>query len=221
LGKTQKQAQKSFEIHRNDQSLPAEKVDVLYELERKIIEILLLYGNQEQEFEDLLLQTNEEGVMEMVSDFKQYKVYQRIYLSLQEDEVELAHPLFKKIFQDLMAYFNQHDEFQLEQYLMHLAPDQIQEITNILMAEEQQLLHKWESKQIEVKGKDQTVAQYVSETILTLRWFLVDRIIEGLKAELSTESAADNSETLGLAMDYSKLIHNFSQKLGRVMSRYH
>lgn len=221
LGKTQKQAQKSFEIHRNDQSLPAEKVDVLYELERKIIEILLLYGNQEQEFEDLLLQTNEEGVMEMVSDFKQYKVYQRIYLSLQEDEVELAHPLFKKIFQDLMAYFNQHDEFQLEQYLMHLAPDQIQEITNILMAEEQQSLHKWESKQIEVKGKDQTVAQYVSETILTLRWFLVDRIIEELKAELSTELAADNSETLGLAMDYSKLIHNFSQKLGRVMSRYH
>ncbi len=220
-GKQMKQEQKSFEVLRNEQPLPTEKVDVLYELERKIIEILLLYGNQDQEFEDLLLQANEEGVVETVSVFKTYKVYQRIYLSLQEDEVELAHPLFQKIFTDLMAYFNQHEHFQLEQYLMHLEADQIQEITNILMAEEQQLLHKWESKQIEVKGKDQTVAQYVSETILTLRWFLVDRIIEGLKGELATESTADNSETLGLAMDYSKLIHNFSQKLGRVMSRYH
>ena len=105
--------------------------------------------------------------------------------------------------------------------MMHLEADQIQEITNILMAEEQQLLHNWESKQIEVKGKDQTIAQYVSETILSLRWFLVDRIIEELKGELSKETEADNSETLGLAMDYTKLIHNFSHKLGRVMSRYH
>jgi DNA primase len=220
-GKQLKQEQKSFEVLRNEQPLPTEKVDVLYELERKIIEILLLYGNCEEEFEDVLLQANEEGVVETVSVFKTYKVYHRIYLSLQEDEVELAHPLFKKIFTDLMAYFNQHEHFQLEQYLMHLDPDQIQEITNILMAEEQQLLHNWESKQIEVKGKDQSIAQYVSETILTLRWFLVDRIIEGLKAELAAESKADNTETLGMAMDYSKLIHNFSQKLGRVMSRYH
>lgn len=220
-GKQLKQEQKSFEVLRNEQPLPTEKVDVLYELERKIIEILLLYGNCEEEFEDVLLQANEEGVVEMVSVFKTYKVYHRIYLSLQEDEVELAHPLFKKIFTDLMAYFNQHEHFQLEQYLMHLDPDQLQEITNILMAEEQQLLHNWESKQIEVKGKDQSIAQYVSETILTLRWFLVDRIIEGLKGELAAESTADNTETLGMAMDYSKLIHNFSQKLGRVMSRYH
>jgi len=220
-GKQLKQEQKSFEVLRNEQPLPTEKVDVLYELERKIIEILLLYGNCEEEFEDVLLQANEEGVVETVSVFKTYKVYHRIYLSLQEDEVELAHPLFKKIFTDLMAYFNQHEHFQLEQYLMHLDPDQLQEITNILMAEEQQLLHNWESKQIEVKGKDQSIAQYVSETILTLRWFLVDRIIEGLKGELAAESTADNTETLGMAMDYSKLIHNFSQKLGRVMSRYH
>ena len=221
LGKKMKQEQKSFEVVRKEAPLQTEKVDVLYELERKIIEILLLYGNLEEEFEDVFLQANEEGVVETVSVLKKQKVYQRIYLSLQEDEVELAHPLFKKIFNDLMAYFTQHDSFQLEQYMMHLEADQIQEITNILMAEEQQLLHNWESKQIEVTGKDQTIAQYVSETILSLRWFLVDRIIEELKGELSKETEADNSETLGLAMDYTKLIHNFSHKLGRVMSRYH
>lgn len=221
LGKKMKQEQKSFEVVRNQEPLPTEKVNVLYELERKIIEILLLYGNCEEEFEDLLLQANEDGVVETVSVLKQYKVYQRIYLSLQEDEVELAHPLFQKIYTDLMAYFNQQEVFQLEQYIMQLESDQIQEITNILMAEEQQLLHNWESKHIEVKGKDKTVAQYVSETILTLRWYLVNRIVEELKGELSNEPEADNGETLGLAMDYTKLIHSFSQKLGRVLSRYH
>ena len=62
--------------------------------------------------------------------------------------------------------------------------------------------------------------QYVSETILTMRWFLVDGIIEELKGSISSEPDADNSEPLSMAMDYSKLINSFSKKLGRVMSRY-
>jgi len=68
--------------------------------------------------------------------------------------------------------------------------------------------------------KDQSVGQYVSETILTLRWFLVDRIIEELKESISSEPDSDNTEPLSMAMDYYKLINSFSKKLGRVMSRY-
>jgi DNA primase len=34
--------------------LPRRKVDVLYRLERKIIEMLLLYGDKTEEFEDVL-----------------------------------------------------------------------------------------------------------------------------------------------------------------------
>jgi DNA primase len=60
----------------------------------------------------------------------------------------------------------------------------------------------------------------VSETILTLRWFLVDRIIEELKGSITTAPETDNTETMSLAMDYNKLINSFSKKLGRVMSRY-
>ena len=88
------------------------------------------------------------------------------------------------------------------------------------MLDEQQALHNWESKQIVVKQKDQTIGQYVSETILTMRWFLVDRIIEDLKSDISSELDYDNSETLSMAMDYYRLINSFSKKLGRVMSRY-
>lgn len=88
------------------------------------------------------------------------------------------------------------------------------------MDDERVALHNWEAKQIFVKQKDQTISQYVSETILTLRWFLVNKIIEEIKASISSETDADNSESLSMAMDYSKLINNFSGKLGRVMSRY-
>jgi len=219
-GKKIKEDQKAFEVVKNDNPIATEKIDVLYELERKIIEILLLYGNKTEEFEDILLKASEEGEIQQIVEKKEYKVYQRIFLSLQEDEVELANPLFRDIYNDLIAFFNQQENFSLEQYLKELKPEFSHEVTDILMLEEQQSLHNWEGQQIIVKLKDQTIGQYVSETILTLRWFLVDKIIEELKSEISSEPDADNTEPLSMAMDYYKLINAFSKKLGRVMSRY-
>lgn len=199
----------------------SKKVDILYELERKIIEILLLYGNKEDEFEDVLLKADEEGEMKEVSEMKTYKVYERIYLSLQEDETELANPLFSKIYEDLIAWYREHESLDTEQYLMRLEPEPAREVTNILMDEEREALHNWEAQQIIVKEKGVTVAQYVQETILTLRWYLVDKIINELKNSLANVSPdTDNAETLTMAMDYQRLINTFSTKLGRVMSRY-
>jgi DNA primase len=219
-GKKLKQDQKAFEVHKNENTAVNVKVDVLYELELKIIEILLLYGNIEEDFEDVLLKANDDGELHEVKEINKYKVFQRIYLSLQEDEVELATPIFKDIYNDLIQYFNENEAFEIEQYLMRLSPELSQEVTTILMDDEKVALHNWEAKQIYVKQKDKTISQYVSETILTLRWFLVNKIIEEIKASISSETDADNSENLSMAMDYSKLINNFSGKLGRVMSRY-
>ena len=220
VGKKQKQEQKAFEVHKNENQAVTAKVDVLYELELKIIEILLLYGNVEEEFEDFVYKANEEGELHEVKEINKYKVFQRIYLSLQEDEVELATPIFKEIYNDLISYFNENENFEIEQYLMRLSPELSQEVTTILMDDEKVVLHNWEAKQIYVKQKDKTIHQYVSETILTLRWFLVNKIIEEIKENLSKEADSDNSENLSMTMDYSRLVNNFSTKLGRVMSRY-
>ncbi|ESU29414.1 DNA primase [Flavobacterium limnosediminis JC2902] len=220
VGKKQKTEQKAFDVVKNIPEAVNSAVDVQYELERKIIEILLLYGTAEEEFEDILLKANEEGEAVETKEMNNYKVYQRIYLSLQEDEVELANPLFRAIYNDLINYFHQHETFELEQYLMRLDPQLAQEVTHILMEEEREVLHNWDSKQIVVKQKNQTISQYVSETILTLRWFLVDKIISELKNSISNEPEADNTEILSTAVDYYTLINSFSSKLGRVLSRY-
>ncbi len=220
LGKKQKQEQKAFEVVKNETPVQVQKIDILYGLERKIIEILLLYGNSVQEFEDVLLKTNEEGDIKEFIEKKEYKVYQRIYLSLHEDETELANPLFRDIYNNLIDFLNQNETFSVEQYIMHLHPDLAQEVTDIVMADERVTLHNWEGQNIFPKTKDQTISQYVSETILTLRWYLVDRIIEEIKSSILSEPGSDNIEPLSMAMDYSKLINSFSKKLGRVMSRY-
>ncbi|WP_281226741.1 DNA primase [Flavobacterium aquiphilum] len=220
VGKKVKQEQKAFEVVKNENPVQAAKVDVLYRLERKIIEILLLYGNKTEEFEDVYMRTNEAGEIETVTEKKEYKVYQRIYLSLQEDEVELANPLFRDIFNDLIQYYLQNENVEFEKYLMHLNSDFAQEVTDILMEDERLVLHNWEGQNIFPKNKNETIAQYVSETILTMRWYLVDKIIEELKNSVSNEPGSDNTEFMSMVMDYYKLINSFSKKLGRVMSRY-
>jgi len=246
VNKRQKQEQKPFEVHRNQNQKysggdpedprngppedypgepgysaePSEKVDILYRLERKVIEILLLYGDKTEEFEDVLLKSNEEGEIEMVTEKKEYKVFQRIYLSLQEDEVELSNNLFRDVFTDLISFYHQNEKFSLEQYLMRLRPEFAQEVTDILMEDEKVSLHNWEGQNIFAKDKHASIAQYVTETIMSMRWFLVDRIIEELKSSIQPDNS-DNTELLSMVVDYSKLVNSFSKKLGRVMSRYH
>ena len=220
IGKKIKQEQKSFDVIKSESLNQVEKVDVLYQLERTIIKILLLYGNSKEEFEDVLLKTNANGEVENTVEKKEYFVYQRVYLSLQEDEVELANPLFKNIYTNLIDYFNQNETFNIEHYLMQLPQEFAQEVTDILMEDEKLALHDWGGQNIFVKQKNETISQYVSETILTMRWYLVDKIIEELKGSILPDPSVDNSDTMSLAMDYSKLINSFSLKLGRVMSRY-
>lgn len=218
--KQYKEEQKAFEVVKNDVSQPTTKVDIQYELEHKIIQILLLYGDKEVEFEDTILGQNEDGEAIDVIEHKTYKVYQRIYMSLQEDEVELANPVFKSIFNHLIAYYNENETFELDKYLMHLPEELAQEVTTVLMNEEREVLHNWEVQQIYVKQKEATISQYVTETIITLRWYLVNNIIDDLKNSVSNEPETDNSETLEMVMAYLGLTHIFSKNLGRVLSRY-
>ncbi len=224
LGKKQNKAetssQQAFEVHKNENITVASPVDIQFELEHKIIEILLLYGNREEDFEDNLLKANESGEMEEVVETNKYKVYQRIFLSLQEDETELANPLFKSIYNDLIQFFQQNESFEIEQYLNQIPAEIAQEVTSILMNDEQEVLGNWEAKNIFVKQKEETISQNVTETILSLRWFLVDKIVEELKGSILQGENQDNSETLVLVNDYNGLKNMFSKKLGRVISRY-
>ncbi len=215
------QERKNLEVVRHEAPEALQNsIDPLYNLERKIIEILLLYGNVEEQFIETLLQPNEDDEVVEVEHKTLNKVYERIYLSLHEDEVELTNPLFRKIYEDLMNFFHHNKEWSLENYLMRLDPELAQEVTGIIMEEERDVLHQWETQNIIVKTKDEGIAQYVTETILTLRLYLVNTIIDQLKEELKAIDPENTTETLMMIMDYLKLTNSFSNKLGQVTSRF-
>ena len=219
-GKKLKQEQKAFEVVKDDIQVSRDRVDIVYALERKIIEMLLLYGSLEADFEDYILKANDDGEMIEEKEINTTRVFERIFLSLHEDEVELANPIFKEIYNDLIGYFNQNEDFNIENYLMKLPSEHSQIVTDILMTEEKELLHNWETKQIYVKKKTENVGQYVSETIISLREYLINKLIMDMMNNFTKEEESDLEELKSTINDYNKLKVNLTNKIGRIRSTY-
>ena len=213
--KQEKKEQKAFEVIRETQR--ETKVDVQYELERKIIEILLLYGNEEQQFEDLILKENEDGDLVLEPERVESRVYEKIYLDLQEDEIEMTHEHFRKIYYSLMETLNEKEDFSIATFLNELDQELVNNISSILMEEEKYRLHNWESKDIYPKVKATSISQLVSETILTLRCYLIKKRINVLQQN-TEDQTDDNREVLEEIVNYLQLNKLLNSKLNRVLS---
>ncbi|RTE53634.1 DNA primase [Arenibacter aquaticus] len=213
--KKSKPDQQAFNVVKNEPQ--QQKVDVQYELERQIIELLLLYGDKDEEFEDLVLKENEKGDLELEPESMEAKVFEKIYLDLQEDEIELTHNLFRDIYYRIMEELNEKENFSINRFIADLDQDLAIEISSILMDEEKYMLHQWERKDIYPKDKKIGISQLVSETILTLRCYLIKKRIGSLQ-ERTLESEGGNSETLEEIMNYIQLNMLLNKKLNRVLS---
>ncbi len=214
--KQQKQRDKPLEVVKSE-TAKSPKVNRQHELERKIIEILLLYGKREEEFEDLVLKENEDGELVMEPEVHTTKVFEKVYLDLQDDEIEFTNDNFKAVYAILIEKLHQEEDFKIENFINHTAPEIASEITAIMMNEERHALHRWHDMEIHVKRKDYTVPQYVSDTILNLRRFLINQKVEELSQEVKIRGMDDNQGTIQDIMDYQFLKKILSEKLNRVI----
>jgi DNA primase len=207
------QKQKAFEVVKST-AAPI-KVDIQYELEQKIIEILLLYGSRKEAFEDLILKENEKGALELEPVIHEVKVFEKIFLDLQEDEMQFTNANFKTLYYTIIDSLNQTEDFVIESFVNHLDPVLASDVTNILMNEERYNLHNWEKNNIFPKQKEGSIAQLVSETILTLRCYLIDRKVDEIKQD--TQDEVDHRALLEDVLNYSNLKMLLSRKLSRVL----
>ena len=213
--KTYQTKQKAFEVVKN--KTPLKKVDIQFELEQRIIEVLLLYGNRTEDFEDLVLKENEEGELILEPIIHKAKVFEKIYLDLQEDEMEFSNDNFRELYYTIIDTLNQNPDTGLENFVNKVDPKITSEITNILMNDERYELHDWERKNIFPKAKNHSVAQLVNETILSLRCFLIDQKVSEFKQETIDNKNDTNKNILEEVKDYSKLKTLLSRKLDRVL----
>ncbi|RNL84498.1 DNA primase [Sinomicrobium pectinilyticum] len=204
-----------FEVVK-DQHEKLEKVDQQYLLERRIIEVLLLYGRKTEEFEDFILKQDDEGELKLERVVHNSHVFEKIFLDLQEDEVELSNPVFRKIYPQLIQQLSEQENFSVKGFVQMMENDVADEVTSILMEEEKYILHRWEEQDILVKDKTDSIAQLVSETVLNLRCFLIDKRVSELQQQ-TLEKKDGNPEILEEIMNYHQLKRLLAQKLNRVL----
>ncbi|WP_103072421.1 DNA primase [Aquimarina sediminis] len=214
--KQQKQSKKSFEVVKTEAEKQP-KVNRQYILERHLIKALLMYGVQEEEFEDLIMKENGEGELILEPEIHKVKVFEKIYLDLQDDEIEFTDQIFKDIYRILIEELNQVNEFKIESFINKIPPEIAYEITEIMMTEDRYELHRWVDMEIHVKQKKDTIADYVNNIILSLRGFLIDQKINELSQEVKAQNLENNMNILEDIRDYQTLKKLLYRKLNRVV----
>lgn len=213
LNKPTSRSEESFKVVKNKNE--KKSINVLYELEKKIIEILILYGDKTEDFEDLLLKENEAGELVLEPVVKTSKVFEKIYMDLQEDEMEFSNDDFKNIYYIIIENLNKGSNITVDMFSNKVPVNIELEITNILMGEEKYRLHDWQRSNIFPKEKSKTIAQLVNDTILNLRCFLIDQKVNEFKNK--TIDSQENKSILDEVLNYSNLKMLLSRKLKRVI----
>ena len=186
----------------------------IYQLERQIISILLKYGAEEILFEDLILSKNKNGNLTETKKETRLKVFEKIYLDLQQDEIEFTHSPFKIIYNNLINGFNNQTSVSIDNFINELDSDSSKIVSDILINDEKYQLHDWERKNIYVKKIGSELSQLVNETILNMRRFLIDKKIIELQ-QFQKDGRKD--DVLEEVMSYYNLKKRLSAKLNRVV----
>lgn len=204
----------SFQVVKEDVKKEI-KTDTLYLLEKEIIRILLLFGNEEVSFTNIIETENEHG--KIVEEIEKYSspVFKELYLNLQDDEIEFTNAIFQLVYHELINQIGQNEKIEISSLINHENKEIANEVTSILMDEEKYTLSEWERKNIFVTETVNILPKLVTDAILNLRRILIERKIN----EIMKEAQSENSKKVDLELisNYTGLKKRLFEKLNRVI----
>lgn len=194
-----------------------EKIDELKKYEREIIKILLLYGNNEVEFENFIAgeEVDDNEVTPLKKEYFKNVVSNEIYLNLQEDEVEFTDENFKQIYYEIIHQLNQSKSILVDAFINHSNTEIANLVTNILMDDEKHTLSDWKRKNIVIKSKEKNLAKMVLDAIYNLRRVLIEEKINSLISV--NENIDEREQVLETVVNYTNLKLRLFERLNRVV----
>ncbi|WP_456421703.1 DNA primase [Lutibacter sp.] len=195
----------------------SEQIDELKKYEREIIKILLLYGNNEVEFENFIAgeEVDDNEVTPLKKEYFKNVVSNEIYLNLQEDEVEFTDENFKQIYYEIIHQLNQNKSILVDAFINHSNTEIANLVTNILMDDEKHTLSDWKRKNIIIKSKENDLAKMVLDAIYNLRRVLIEEKINSLISV--NENLDEREHILETVVNYTNLKLRLFERLNRVV----
>jgi len=202
----------AFQVQKTVQ---VEKFNELNKYEREIIKILLIYGNNEVEFEEIV---ETDFVDNNGNKFKKELfnnvVSKEIYLNLQEDEIEFTDEIFKQVYYEVITQLNQSETISVDTLVNHKNAQISSLVTSILMDDEKHILSNWERKNITIKSKESDLSKMVLDAIYNLRRVLIEQKIKSLISEMDQ---SERNQILETVVNYTQLKQRLFERLNRVM----
>ena len=199
-------------VKRLDKS--SKKVDQLNILEKEIIRILLLYGNEEIDFINWVDAEDEHGRAVIEKEEYRNSVCNELYLNLQEDEIEFSNEVFKTVYYEIIHQLNQNEKISIERLVGHEDVNVSSEVTNILMDEEKYFLSDWKRKEVTIAAIEKILPKLVSDAMLNLRRVLIEKKITEIMNDIKIQKAVPNLEEI---TNYTQLKKLLFEKLNRVI----
>jgi len=187
-------------------------------LEHDLIKYLLLYGNRTCTFTDIVLLTDEEGQLEEKEVQQELKVYEKIFLELQEDEIEFTNPDFKAIYQLLMSKFQENPDYNLDHFAAELPVELSEKVSEIIMEDENYQLDNWLRKDIVAKDKDAKIDVAIADIILNIRSLLVKHLVSHTSEALPEATPEEKQNILEEVMSYLQLQKILAKRLNVVVN---
>ena len=217
-GQKVERKQPTMQVSRTPEAVEQRGINKLETLEHDLIKTLLLYANRECEFIDTILEQDEEGNLKEKQVQQTLKVYEKVFLELQEDEIELANPDFKQIYQLLMQKLNEDPDYNIDRIANELPIALSEKVSDLIMEDENRHLDDWERRDIIAKDKDAHINAMVSDIILNIRTLLVRHLIQEIQTQFASAEEEEKRELLETVKSYLQLQKLLAKRLNVVVN---
>ena len=216
--KVERKQKAAMQVVQTPEEAQKRTVNRLEVLEYDLIKNLLLYGNRECVFTDTILVEEEDGTLKEQQIQQTLKVYEKIFLELQEDEIELANPDFKQIYELLMGKLSENPNYDVNRIANELPIELSEKVSGMLLDDENNQLHNWSKRDIVPKAKDAHLETIVGDIILNIRSLLVHHLIQSLTQQMAQANEEEKKELLENVMNYIQLQKLLAKRLNIVVN---
>ena len=216
--KVERKQKAAMQVVQTPEEAQKRTVNRLEVLEYDLIKNLLLYGNRECVFTDTILVEEEDSTLKEQQIQQTLKVYEKIFLELQEDEIELANPDFKQIYELLMGKLSENPNYDVNRIANELPIELSEKVSGMLLDDENNQLHDWSKRDIVPKAKDAHLETIVGDIILNIRSLLVHHLIQSLTQQMAQANEEEKKELLENVMNYIQLQKLLAKRLNIVVN---
>ena len=216
--KVERKQKAAMQVVQTPEEAQKRTINRLEVLEYDLIKNLLLYGNRECIFTDTILVEEEDGTLKEQQIQQTLKVYEKIFLELQEDEIELANPNFKQIYELLMGKLSENPNYDVNRIANELPIELSEKVSGMLLDDENNQLHNWSKRDIVPKAKDAHLETIVGDIILNIRSLLVHHLIQSLTQQMAQANEEEKKELLENVMNYIQLQKLLAKRLNIVVN---